>query len=80
MIVTTYPNPFLEYTTIEFENLSRKEFKLRVFNLRGQLVVSDDDIKSNQVRISRNDLTSGIYFFHLLSGNNIVGIGKLILE
>ncbi len=78
--ITTYPNPFNEYTTIEFENPNNNEFKLRIFNLQGQLVQTIDAFRNNQVRIDGNNLGNGIYFYQLLSENKTVGCGKLILE
>ena len=77
--ITTYPNPFNEYATFEFENFKTKEFTLKVINVQGQVVRTIDNITSGQVKIERKNLISGLYFFLLLSERQVIATGKLII-
>jgi len=78
--ITTYPNPFNEYTTINFENLKNKEFTLKIINIQGLLIRTIDNITTGQVKIERNNLVNGLYFFQLLSESQVIASGKLLIE
>jgi len=77
---TTYPNPFNEHTTIELGNSKNAEFRLMVFNMQGQVVKTIDHISGKQVKVEKEDLVNGMYFFQVLSENTIVGTGKFVLS
>jgi hypothetical protein len=78
--VRVYPNPFTQYVNIDFANPFNKQHRLQVFNSHGQLVISLQNITTNHVRIDKNTLTAGLYFFRLETGDRSIGKGKLIVE
>lgn len=78
--IKTYPNPFNEYATVEFENFKNKEFAMKVINMQGQVVRTFDNITSGQVKIERKNLVGGLYFFQLLSEGKVIATGKLLIE
>lgn len=75
-----YPNPFSDYTTLQFDNLKNENYNLEVFNNLGQLIKTIANINTNSVKIERDGLNSGIYFFRLQSDKQGVAAGKFILK
>lgn len=78
--IKLYPNPFSQTATLEFENPQNKSHQLNVFNTIGQLVLSIENIKSNQVLIERKELQSGLYFYQLRNEEGVIGTGKMMIE
>ncbi|MCB0732894.1 MAG: T9SS type A sorting domain-containing protein, partial [Ignavibacteriae bacterium] len=77
-----YPNPFNPTTNISF-SLQNSEFvSLKVFNAIGQevktLVSENMSAGAHTVTFNASDLTSGVYFYRLESGNT-VSIKKMML-
>ena len=66
-MVTVFPNPFSETTTIKFYNPERSNFKLSVYNLIGNKVKEIDNIHSDNINISSDKLMPGIYTVELKS-------------
>lgn len=78
--IDLYPNPFNAYTLIEFENHKKEKHTLTLYNSLGQLVRQIDNITTGQIRIERNNLTNGLYFFQLRTDSEIIGNRKFIIE
>lgn len=70
-----YPNPFNPSTTISFTLSERGFVELNIYNSVGELVehlLSDDFTAGNyNVEWNASNLTSGIYFYQLRSGNYV---------
>lgn len=77
--IVIYPNPFSDFTTL---NLSKPLFKgsLVVYDLIGKEVIRMENINGKEIRISRNGMSKGMYFFRVIEGNTSVGKGKMIIE
>jgi len=75
-----YPNPFTDHATIIFSNQDQKNCSLTIFNSQGQVVKRIDNINSDRIRIERNGLPSGFYYYQLRNTNNIVANGKFIIK
>jgi parallel beta-helix repeat protein len=78
-----YPNPFNPTTNIAFELPVMSKVSLKVFNILGQEIETlfDKQIMSSgrhKVRFSHPDLSSGVYFYQLSSGQN-TAVGKMVL-
>ena len=78
--LTANPNPFNNYTTIVFEKFKTEKLKFTLFNTLGQSVRQIENISNGKIRIERNELKNGIYFFTLCSNIAVVGSGKLVIE
>jgi len=78
--IRVYPNPFSDFTIMEFENTRKEKSILTIYNTIGQLVRQIDNISNGQIRIERGNLTNGLYFFQLRTDSEIVGNKKLIIE
>jgi hypothetical protein len=81
-LLQNYPNPFNPSTTIKYEIPVRSFVTLKVFDILGnEVVVLVDEMKetgSYEVKFDGRELSSGIYFYTLTSGN-FMETKKLIL-
>ena len=79
-----YPNPFNPNTTIAYYIPEESFVKLSVFNSLGQLikVLVNENQKLGEYKInfSAEDLTSGIYYYQLISDNNSITRKLLLLK
>jgi hypothetical protein len=80
--ISIYPNPFKDYTTINFGQELTGNHSVYIYDLLGQVVYSIDNIKGNQLEIQRNKLNSGVYIFSLFDATigQEVYTTKLIVE
>ena len=71
-----YPNPFNPSTIIEFANTRQQLVKLTVFNALGQevavLVDGTRSAGTHQVMFNAFNLSSGIYFYRLSAGSEVI--------
>ena len=83
-----YPNPFNPSTTILFEVPVKSHVKLDVFNVLGQKVTTlvNEDLAPNSYTKTwdghadgGNQVASGIYFYRLTAGDNVVMTKKMML-
>jgi hypothetical protein len=77
---TLSPNPFDGYTWLKFNNSSQSKFVLKIYNVNGQLVKTLNNIYTNEIRIEKDNLTNGIYFFKLTSNKRTTAVGKIIIK
>ena len=77
-----YPNPFNGQTVITFHINETISAKLNLYNINGELVstLTNGVFQPGiyQVRLSGNILSSGIYFYELITQKNR-GVKSLIL-
>ena len=78
-----YPNPFNPTTVIKFDVPKESRVNISVYNLLGQFVETltqkDYSPGTYEVNFNGENLSSGIYFYELRSGN-VVLRNKMILE
>jgi len=72
-----YPNPATEFVKFESGNLN--DFEVHVFNQNGGLI-SKLSTNNHQVLLERNNLSKGIYYFSILSGDKVVYTNKFIFK
>jgi hypothetical protein len=82
--VFSYPNPFSDYTTFEYELEENAVVTLTIFNQLGQeveLLVNDQQSKGNhQVLWNAEDLPAGVYFYRLTTDDyRLTTTGKLLI-
>jgi len=75
-----FPNPFTRQTTLEFDYSANNEYVLTITNVTGEIVNRTSNILSGVVIINRGQLSSGMYFYRLCSGNNQVAAGKILIK
>jgi hypothetical protein len=76
-LINIYPNPFSSSSVLEL-NSGLTNSEIIIYNSIGQKVKSMD-VKESPATIERGNLPAGIYFLHLLQGNAVVGISKLVI-
>jgi len=78
LVFQNYPNPFNESTTFKYSLAEESEVKLRIFNIKGQLVKTL--VQKEQTRGPHfeswdgtdelgHKVSSGVYLYHVQSGN-----------
>tara|TARA_B100000795_G_scaffold120168_3_gene89435 strand:- start:19328 stop:21742 length:2415 start_codon:yes stop_codon:yes gene_type:complete len=77
--ISLYPNPFSGSTLFNFKNPEQSKFSLEVYNTQGALVRQISDIRSDELLFQKEDLSKGMYFFHLHSESSHYR-GMLLLE
>ncbi len=79
-VVSIYPNPFTEYTTVQINDPSQlTEAELRIYNVFGQEILNAIILQQTTI-IPTNNLSSGIYFYKVIHQNKIVQTGTLISQ
>jgi hypothetical protein len=77
-----YPNPFNSYTIIEYNIPAAAEVELSIFNVNGRLVEhlvgQEQPAGTHQVEWQAQSYASGIYFYQLKTGKNMI-TKKLLL-
>ena len=75
-LLTAYPNPFNAQTNITFNVPKTGRVNLKVYNLLGQNVATlvDGKIDAGQHSINwdASNYSSGVYFYKLTAGNNVI--------
>ena len=81
-IMTAYPNPFNPSTAISYQLQAAGQVKLTVYDICGREIVTlVNEFKLagiHQAIFEGNDLSSGVYFARLITGNSIE-IEKILL-
>ncbi len=75
-----YPNPFSQSATLKFENQEHEEHELKIFDSRGNLVREVQHIITSKVKIEKNNLSNGLYYFQLLTAKKVKASGKIIIN
>ncbi len=78
--IKIFPNPFGASTTIEFDNKKNEKYSLRIYNTTGQRVRKIENIITGKIKIERENLKSGLYFFQLMNNRHSFGSGKMMIE
>ncbi len=76
--ITIYPNPAIDQIIIQSDNLSGK-IDYKIYNILGEVVVSNETNYYNPISIDISTLPAGLYHLDIISGNNIIFTEKLII-
>jgi hypothetical protein len=75
-----FPNPFNSSININFNNtIQNNNTEINIFNVNGELVLNKL-INKQSTTIETSSLSSGIYFYKIISDNKIIQSGKLISQ
>jgi hypothetical protein len=80
---TVIPNPFSESAqlTIDQALFSRSNsVNVCLKDITGRVVRKITNVSSPQVRIFKNELSGGMYFYEVTDGTNVISEGKLVVE
>jgi len=74
-----YPNPMEDFALLKFEGPIEAPYVLRVLDVKGKGIATLKGT-SREIRINRNYMPSGLYFFELEVKNQRVASGKFIVK
>ncbi len=77
--VTVFPNPFHSFTTLKFDR-HLEDGVLTIYNTARKLLRSVPDISGFQVKIEKENLNSGLYFYELKEESGASYTGKLVVS
>jgi parallel beta-helix repeat protein len=77
--IFVFPNPFISTTTIEFPKVLL-DGKLTIYDAFGRSKNVMNNINGRKIIVTKEDLSSGIYFFELIEKNNFIAKGKFVVE
>lgn len=72
---TLFPNPFHSSATL---TINAEQAVLKIFDLPGKLL--REEIIQRKSVINRQSLPNGIYYYHVISNNELISRGKFIVE
>lgn len=75
-----YPNPTTNSTLLKLNNSLYPPKQLSIYNAIGQPVKTITNFSSQEIKVEKKKLGSGIFFFHLLYENQKKVVGKLIIK
>ncbi|MCH8905090.1 MAG: T9SS type A sorting domain-containing protein [Bacteroidetes bacterium] len=80
--INTYPNPFSTFTTIEIPEgyKNGKKLSFGLYNLMGREVKRIEEITSDKIKINRDNLSPGLYFYKLEERDQIIATGKVVIQ
>lgn len=78
--ISIYPNPFDDFTTLNFGRELIGENHLRIYNSLGQIVYQEENIKGAEVVIYQDELKSGVYLLSIVNSDNTNYTARLIIQ
>lgn len=77
-ILTVFPNPFNESTTLEIIGVDAMQIYIEIYDLEGRLV--QRNVANNQIiQIYRNSMADGMYTYKVMADGEFIGTGKLVV-
>jgi hypothetical protein len=77
--VQIMPNPFnTETVLVSEQEMHSADF--RMFNSLGEEVQHLTELNGNQLTVNRNNLSSGIYYYSLTQGSDLLSRGKMVIQ
>lgn len=77
--VNLFPNPFTEYSTFSIAGKARTEHYLKLFAADGRIIQTYGPFRQ-EFRLERKALTSGIYFYQILTDGRPIKQGQIIIH
>jgi hypothetical protein len=74
------PNPTSNTTTLKFHNPKNNPHHLYLYDVVGRKILAIKNIRTNEIKIEKQNFTNGIFFYQLWSDNKKISTGKLIIE
>jgi uncharacterized repeat protein (TIGR03803 family) len=79
--LSVFPNPFNNSVSFRIANgIILKNASMEIYDSLGEIVYSLKNITEYEFHIYRNNLSSGIYFYHFINDNNLSSSGKLVVD
>ncbi|MCH7761676.1 T9SS type A sorting domain-containing protein [candidate division TA06 bacterium] len=76
--IQIYPNPFSSSTLMKFKSQISENYTFVLYDLLGKEVKRIEGIRTNEVKITRGGISTGMYFYKLQNEKETIEAGKLI--
>lgn len=84
VLYQNYPNPFNATTNISFYLPAKSNVRIQLYNSLGELVktILNNELETGNhiVRLEANNLSSGVYFYSLETGNKILSRKMILMK
>lgn len=77
--VIVFPNPMSQSATVKLVDYDLKPYDLNIFNMVGQTVISQENLRNESVEFSREGLNAGVYFLEIRKENQKI-TRKIVIE
>jgi hypothetical protein len=77
--LTIFPNPFSNSSTIKLSQ-PLQNATLNIYNILGKEVRYLHNLNGTEIKISREGIQNGMYFFTLFDSEKLIGTGKMIVD
>lgn len=74
------PNPFVEKSILEFKNKNDEMTETEIYNCFGKKIYENKNILDNQIQLTRNNFSEGIYFYRIKTKSNYSESGKFVIQ
>ena len=74
-----FPNPISSSAILQ-TNIELNDGTLKVYDVLGQEVLTNTHLNGQEIKINRENLSSGNYYYKLTQKNVLISTGKLIIE
>jgi hypothetical protein len=82
IIIGNYPNPFTEYTTIDYALHSAGMTMIKIYSIDGQEISSTanefQSVGNHSIRFNAEGLSSGLYIFRIINNSQIAETQMLL--
>ncbi len=78
--IKVYPNPVQDYLFIELSEKPIRNISLSVYDTSGRLLLRQDEIDTQSIKINFSGLMNGLYFMHFSDGEKIVGRSNIVIS
>ena len=79
--LSVYPNPFSSYTVIKAgKGIAFSNTSVYIYNAYGVLVIKRANINADEIKIERENIASGLYFYQAFTNELLIGEGKLVVQ
>ena len=78
--VLVMPNPFSASTVLRIVDHKKNSYNLELYNNHGQLIMKEISLPENEYTIEKGVLSTGIYFYRIISASGEIVTGKLVAQ
>ena len=78
--LSLFPNPMETSSTLQINNRYNAEIRVSLIDPTGKMVRDYGRVTTNQLEISKNTLSAGMYFVQIMDNNRILTREKLVVR
>ena len=79
--VLVYPNPFVDKAKIIINSkIKLRNPEIRLIDILGNTFKIYNNLQTNEVIVSRENLVNGLYFYQLIENGKVISTGRFIIE